>query len=120
MTEIQPHRHIDVPPEIILEILALCPWEAQISFRRVCRIWHSYVTTGLRRTRYHKVRFAPGQPLRGAHKLFTHLTLSYLWNRPVDEVKIVRKSDGGWWKQETGDWLTETIFWREACTEPPM
>ncbi|EPS41274.1 hypothetical protein H072_4853 [Dactylellina haptotyla CBS 200.50] len=45
-------RHVDLPPEIILEILSLCAWEDQDIFRHVSELWYSYILKALRRTRF--------------------------------------------------------------------
>ncbi|KAK6539964.1 hypothetical protein TWF694_008798 [Orbilia ellipsospora] len=45
-------RHVDLPPEIILEILSLCAWEDQDVFRHVSELWYSYILKSLRRTRF--------------------------------------------------------------------
>ncbi|RVD87401.1 uncharacterized protein DFL_001637 [Arthrobotrys flagrans] len=124
-------RRIDLPPEIILEILSLCAWEDQDVFRQVSDLWESYIAKSLRRT-----RFAYPDPLTplpaslskstkytcGTHKLLRSLTMSYLWTRPTDELRLDKRSDGTWWPEGsvTEEWLSKTFFWTESCTDPPM
>ncbi|KAF3920010.1 hypothetical protein ABW21_db0202169 [Orbilia brochopaga] len=127
-------RHIDLPPEIILEILSLCAWEDQDNFCHVSPLWHSYITKALRRTRFTYPPVPPPpspsfglSPPRqmytcGTHKLLRSLTLSYLWTRPTAEMRLDKRSDGRWWPEGsvTEEWLSKTFFWTESCTDPPM
>ncbi|KAK6346256.1 hypothetical protein TWF730_010586 [Orbilia blumenaviensis] len=124
-------HHIDLPPEIILEILSLCAWEDQDVFRHVSDLWYSYISKALRRTRF--TYPDPLTPLPttlskaarytcGTHKLLRSLTMSYLWTRPTDELRLDKRSDGTWWPEGsvTEEWLSKTFFWTESCTDPPM
>ncbi|EWC47140.1 hypothetical protein DRE_03509 [Drechslerella stenobrocha 248] len=115
-----------LPPEIILEILSLCAWEDQDNFCNVSPLWHSYITKALRRTRFvYPPSLHPGISQRytcGTHKLLRALTLSYLWTRPTAEMRLDKRSDGRWWPEGsvTEEWLGETFFWTESCTDPPV
>ncbi|KAF3926993.1 hypothetical protein ABW20_dc0109480 [Dactylellina cionopaga] len=134
-------RHVDLPPEIILEILSLCAWEDQDVFRHVSELWYSYILKALRRTRFNypdpadQIAPSPSSPppspvvlskppkyTCGTHKLLRSLTMSYLWTRPTDELRLDRRSDGVWWPEGsvTEQWLSKTFFWTESCTDPPM
>ncbi|KAF3933578.1 hypothetical protein ABW19_dt0204982 [Dactylella cylindrospora] len=116
-------RHVELPPEIILEILSLCAWEDQDIFRHVSDLWYSYILKSLRRTRFSYPK-TPNVPRNtcGTHKLLKSLTMSYSWTRPTDELRLDKRSDGVWWKEGevTEQWLSKTFFWAESCTDPPM